>query len=104
MNEKKRQAAYAMIEYIDNYYRENRHTPSLREIEAKLGFSRQSALRYLQELDRDGALDPLLEKLAAVFVYALDVSGCVIGVGSASAGAVKLCPAILALGPAVCVA
>ena len=35
MNEKKRQAAYAMIEYIDNYYRENRHTPSLREIEAE---------------------------------------------------------------------
>ncbi len=35
MNEKKRQAVYAMIEYIDNYYRENRHTPSLREIEAE---------------------------------------------------------------------
>ncbi|MBQ6634558.1 MAG: hypothetical protein IJH80_10300 [Ruminococcus sp.] len=35
MNEKKRQAVYAMIEYIDNYYLENRHTPSLREIEAE---------------------------------------------------------------------
>ena len=56
MNEKKRQAAYAMIEYIDNYYRENRHTPSLREIEAELGFSRQSALRYLQELDMEGVV------------------------------------------------
>lgn len=56
MNEKKRQAAYAMIEYIDNYYCENRHTPSLREIEAKLGFSRQSALRYLQKLDREGVV------------------------------------------------
>lgn len=71
MNEKKRQAVYAMIEYIDNYYRENRHTPSLREIEAKLGFSRQSALRYLQELDREGVVKydgksvvtPYIEKL-----------------------------------------
>ena len=83
MNEKKRQAAYAMIEYIDNYYRENRHTPSLREIEAKLGFSRQSALRYLQELDREGVVKydgksvvtPYIEKLTYYTVRRVQIVG-----------------------------
>ena len=83
MNEKKRQAVYAMIEYIDNYYRENRHTPSLREIEAKLGFSRQSALRYLQELDREGVVKydgksvvtPYIEKLTCYTVRRVQIVG-----------------------------
>lgn len=57
-----------------------------------------------KELDRDRALDPFLEELAAVFVYTLNISRSMVGVGCASAGAVELCPAVSAFRPAVGVA
>ena len=46
----------AIIEYIDKHYLKYKYTPSLRDIEAELGFSRQTAMRYLQELDSQGVL------------------------------------------------
>ena len=52
----KQQAIKDMIEYIDKHYLKYKYTPSLRDIEAELGFSRQTALRYLQELDSQGVL------------------------------------------------
>ena len=52
----KQQAIKDMIEYIDKHYLKYKYTPSLRDIEAELGFSRQTALRYLQELDEQGVL------------------------------------------------
>ena len=52
----KQQAIKDMIEYIDKHYLKHKYTPSLRDIEAELGFSRQTALRYLQELDKQGVL------------------------------------------------
>ena len=52
----KQQAIKDMIEYIDKHYLKHKYTPSLRDIEAELGFSRQTAMRYLQELDKQGVL------------------------------------------------
>jgi len=52
----KQQAIKDMIEYIDKHYLKYKYTPSLRDIEAELGFSRQTAMRYLQELDKQGVL------------------------------------------------
>ena len=65
----------------------------LREIEAKLGFSRQSALRYLQELDREGVVKydgksivtPYIEKLTYYTVRRIQL------VGSIPCGTLHLC-------------
>ena len=48
-------------------------------------------------LDHDSALHALFEQLAAVLVHAGNAAGGVVGVGSAAAGAVQLCPAVLTL-------
>ena len=47
--------------------------------------------------DHDSAFHPLAEQLAAAFIHTLDRTGGVIGVGSAAAGAVQPCPAVLTL-------
>ena len=55
-------------------------------------------------LHHDGAFDSLFEELTAVFIDAVDIARCVVCVCGATAGAVKLCPAILAFGSCVRVA
>ena len=54
-------------------------------------------LLILCHLDHNGALHPLAEQLTAVLVHAGNAAGCVVGVGCTAAGAVELCPAVLAL-------
>ena len=52
----KQQAMKDMIDYIDRHYLKNGYTPSLRDIAKEVGFSRQTALLYLRELDAQGVL------------------------------------------------
>lgn len=45
-----------IINYVDEFYDKTHKTPTLRQMEADLGFSRQSALRYLRDMDDEGLL------------------------------------------------
>lgn len=56
MSSKKNEALKALIDFVNSFYKRELRSPSFREIEAELGFSRQSALRYVQELDSEGIL------------------------------------------------
>ena len=56
MSSKKNAALKALIDFVNSFYKRELRSPSFREIEAELGFSRQSALRYVQELESAGIL------------------------------------------------
>ena len=58
----------------------------------------------LSDLHHDRTFDALFEQFAAVFIGAGNGAGRVICVGGASAGAIQLCPTILAVGAGIGVA
>ena len=43
-------------QFVNSYFEKNLHTPSLREIEKGVGFSRQTIHRYLVEMNASGRL------------------------------------------------
>ena len=51
----------------------------------------------LCNLYHNGTFHALSEKLAAIFINSRNIAGGMIGVGSAAAGAIELCPAVLAV-------
>ena len=59
-------------------------------------------LHFLQpcfcRFHHDGAFDTFLEQLAAGLICSLDAAGSVVRVSSTASGAIKFCPAVIALG------
>lgn len=45
-----------LLDYINGFYDENHKNPTLRQIEAAVGISRQTAMRYLKEMSEEGAI------------------------------------------------
>lgn len=56
MRSKSPEKASKIINFINNYYDVNKSSPSLRDIEAGTGISRQTVLRYLTEMNNNGQL------------------------------------------------
>ena len=71
---------------VDSFYQEHRRAPSLRDIEQAVGISRQTASRYLREMDETGRLEydgkgaiitSFVRELTTQQIENLDVIGCI---------------------------
>lgn len=56
MRRKSAETAHAIEKYVNAFFEENRRSPSLREMENELPFSRQTIHRYLIEMNTKGYL------------------------------------------------
>lgn len=56
MRAKDPRKAQEIVSFVNSYYEKHYRSPSLREIEKNVGFSRQTVHRYLNELDETGLI------------------------------------------------
>jgi len=72
--------------FVDSFYQKHRRAPSLRDIEQAIGISRQTASRYLREMDEIGRLEydgkgaivtDFIRELTTQQTANLDIIGCI---------------------------
>lgn len=56
MRSKSQETINDILDFVNSYFDENKCSPSLREIEKFTGISRQTAFRYLRDMDERGIL------------------------------------------------